>query len=152
MGSRPPYQGVGKRKQPSRSLQPMLVDLDLDHVAIRTAIVGPNLFLPEAHAIERLRRQPIAHLRELLRIRERAAQALDLADLAADVVRRADMAERRGVSHAHPVTGLVTRSDGWIAGLHAHRTRRSTSSILRPSSSVVMMPRWISVCVSELIH
>src|SRR5438105_9001409 len=132
----------------------MLVNLDLNYVCVCSAIVGPNVLLLEAHAIERLRRQPVAHLRELLGVREGAAQPLDLADLAADVVRRADMAERRGLSHAHAVARLVARRDGGIVGreLGAHRTRRSTSSILRPSSSVVMMPRWISVCVSELTH
>src|SRR5437899_1290424 len=145
-----PPSGVGKQKRPSRFLQPMLINLDLDHIGVRPAIVGPDVLLHEAHAIERLRRQAAAHLRQFLRVRESAAQALDLADVPADVVRRADMPERRGFSDAYAVARLEPRRDA--GELRAHRTRRSTSSILRPSSSVVMMPRWISVCVSELIH
>src|ERR1051325_8968659 len=138
----------------SCGLQPMLIDLDLDHVGVGAAIAGPHVLLLEAHAIKRLRRQATAHLGELLGIGEAAAKALDLADVSTDIERRADMPKRRALAHAHPLARLEARRDGRMLGreLRLHRPRRSTSSILRPSSSVVMTPRWMSVCVSELIH
>src|SRR5512138_856417 len=101
----------------------MLKDLDLDHVGGRALVVGPDFLLPEAHPIERHRRQAAAHLRELLRVRETAAQALDHAGVAADVERRADVAERRGVTHLDSIARLEARRDGRIVSrelwLHA---------------------------------
>src|SRR5205085_12221992 len=135
-------------------LQPVLIDLDLHDIRVRAAIVGPDILLPEAHAIERLRREAAAHLRELLGIRKSAAEPLDLTHLPADIERRADVPERRRLAHAHALAFLEARRHGRMLGgkLRLHRLRRSTSSILRPSSSVVMTPRWMSVCVSELIY
>src|SRR5437879_1454807 len=135
-------------------LQPVLKDFDLHYVGLRAAIVGPDFLLLEAHAVERLRRQPIAHLRQLLRIREAAAQALDLADVAADIERGADVPERRGLAYANPLSRLEPGRYRRVIGgeLRLHRLRFSTSCILRPSSSVVITPRWSSVCVSEVIH
>src|SRR5882672_2777662 len=153
-GSRPPYQGAKGNAERSCFLQPVLIDLDLHHVRIGTAIVGPYVLLLEAHAIERLRRQAVAHLRQLFRIGKGAAQPLDLADMPANVERRADMAERRGLAHSDLLSHRKLGRHGRVLRreLRLHRLRFSTSCILRPSSSVVMTPRWISVCVSELIH
>src|SRR2546430_2055339 len=137
----PPYQEVGKRKQASRFLQPVLVNLDLDDISIRPAIVGPDVFLLETHPIERLRRQAVAHLRELLGIRECAAQPLDLAHLAADVVRRADMAERRGLSHAHAVARLVARRDRGIVGSEDRKSTRLNSSHSQISYAVFCLKK-----------
>src|SRR2546421_12884466 len=90
-GSRPPCQGAKRKAARSCFLQPMLEDFNFNDIGIRPAIVGPDFLLLEAHAIERLRRQAVAHLRQLLGIGKVAAEALDLADMAADVERRADM-------------------------------------------------------------
>src|SRR3954462_12211503 len=79
----------------------MLVDLDFDHVVAAAAVTGPDVVLPEAHPVERNGGEPVAHLRELLPIREAAAHALDLAGAAADVVRRADVSGRVRLAHAH---------------------------------------------------
>src|SRR5688572_1152500 len=79
----------------------MLVDLDFEHIRRAAAVVGPYILLAEAHAVKRLRRQAVAHLRKLLRVRKRAAVALDDAGLAADVIGRAHVAERIGLDHAH---------------------------------------------------
>src|SRR3954454_20904399 len=95
--------GGGKQKHPSRFLQPMLKDLDVDHIRVRPAVVGPDFLLLEPYAIERLRRQPAPHLRQLFGIGKGAAKALDLADVAANVERRADVAEWRRLAYAHPL-------------------------------------------------
>src|SRR4030095_9270367 len=116
-------------------LQPMFVDLDVDRIAIGAAVIGPNLALDEAHAIERLRRQAVAAEGQLLGVWEAAADAFDYAGLAADVVGRAQMARRIGAPHRHGIAGLEARahapsSDCWL-----------TAAMRRPSSSVVMTPR-----------
>jgi hypothetical protein len=67
----------------------MFVDLDVDRIGIGAAVIGPNLALDEAHAIERLRRQAVAAEGQLLGVWEAAADAFDYAGLAADVVGRA---------------------------------------------------------------
>src|ERR1044071_9387823 len=92
---------------PDRSwlLQPVLIDLDFDDVVGAAAVVRPNVLLPEPHPVERLRRQPVAHLCQLFRIGERPAEALDRAGLAADIERRAHVAERIGVQNADCVAG-----------------------------------------------
>src|SRR5579883_1802519 len=77
----------------------MLIDLDLDRVLRRAAIIGPEVALAEAHAVKRLARQAGTVVGELLGIGEGAADALDLAHLPADVPGRADMAGRRGAAH-----------------------------------------------------
>src|SRR5688572_3590467 len=104
----------------------MLENLDLDHVGLATAVVRPDFLLPEPNAVQRQRRQPAAHLRQLLRVRKRAADALDLADAAAYVVRRADVAEGIGLHHLHHLSDLV-----FSAG---HATR--------PPPSCAPAPRW----------
>src|SRR5688572_26189754 len=119
----------------------MLEDLDLQHVGVAAAVIRPHVLLAEAHAVQRLRRQAVAHLGELLGVGEAAAQALDGAGVAANVERRADVAQRRGLAHAHALAHLEAGRHGLIVG---HELRLHTSSILRPSSSVVMMPRWMS--------
>src|SRR5688572_2629019 len=126
----------------------MLEDLDLQHIGVAAAVIGPHVLLAEAHAVQRLRRQPVAHLRQLLRVGEAAAQALDGAGVAADVERRADMPERRGRPYFHPFPYLKARRHG--RGILGHELRLHTSSILRPSSSVVMMPRWMSAWPSAI--
>src|SRR3954451_15013419 len=95
----------------------MLVDLDLYDVALRPSVVGPDILLPEPHAVERLCRQAVAHLRQLLRIRKSAAQPLDFTNVAADVERRADMTEWRGLPHAHALAHLELRRGGALSYL-----------------------------------
>src|SRR5260221_14767937 len=82
----------------------MLIDLDLEGVRPRPAIVRPQLALAEAHAVERLPRQAGAGVGELLGVGEGAAQPLDFARLGADVPGRAQMAGRRGAGHRDPRT------------------------------------------------
>src|SRR5215218_7285997 len=101
----------------------MLKDLDFEDIGSGPRVIGPDFLLLEPHAIERYRRQAIAHLRELFGIRKSAAKALDLADMAADVEGRADVAERRGLANAHALADLEGRRDRRIVsrelGLHA---------------------------------
>src|SRR5687768_18176107 len=104
----------------------MLIDLDFEHVLRASAVIGPDVLLPELYPVQRLCRQPVAHLRELLRVRERAAVALDRAGLAADVEGRAHMAERIGLDDLDLVTGLELRFS------HASR----------PPPSYGRAPRW----------
>src|SRR5437868_4588036 len=89
----------------------MLKYLYLDDVGRGPLVVRPHFLLLEAHPIERNRRQPTAHLRELLRIGEAAAKALDLAGVAADVERRADMPQWRGGAHFDFVSHVEAGSD-----------------------------------------
>src|SRR5437868_14997595 len=95
----------------------MLVNLDFHDISLRAAIVGRDFLLLEPHAIERLCRQAVAHLRQLLGVRKGAAQALDFTRVAADVERRADMTQRRGVPHAHALARLELRRDGALSYL-----------------------------------
>src|SRR6185295_7258750 len=115
--------------------QPVLVDLDLDRVGLRAAVIGPDLLLDEAHAIERAGRQTIAAEGQLLGIGETAADAFDHAGLAADVVGRAQMAWRIGAPHGHGIAGLEARTHASCSG------RWPASAMRRPNSSVVRTPR-----------
>ena len=69
--------------------------VDIEGVARRTLVIGPDVRLHESHAIERAQRQSAAAVSELLGVRERAANTLDLADLAANVMWRAAVARRK---------------------------------------------------------
>src|SRR5438094_958591 len=69
----------------SGRLQPMLIDLDVDRVLRRPRIIGPDIALAEAHAVERLRRQARSVVGELLGIGEGPAQTLDDSAAAADL-------------------------------------------------------------------
>src|SRR4051812_10261473 len=137
-------------------VQPMLKDLDFHDVVLVSGIVGPYILLAEADPIERLRRKAVAHLRQLFRIWKAAAQALDRSGVAADIERRADMPERRGAANAHllpdPEARRHRRKIRFEHGLHFSFARRAISSILRPRSSVVIAPRWMSVCASAVTH
>src|SRR6185437_11109959 len=129
----------------------MLIDLDLDGVLGRPAIIGPQLALAEAHAVERLLRRARTIVGELLGIGEGAAQALDLAGLAADVPGRAQMARRRHAAHRDPRARREARL--MRSGLgHGASCRASTSAILRPSSSAVNTPRCSSVLAIDEIQ
>src|SRR6185437_6423062 len=128
----------------------MLIDLDLDGVLRRPAIVGPQLALAEAHAVERLLRRARTIVGELLGIGEGAAQPLDLAGLAADVPGRAQMAGRRHAAYRDP---RARREARLMRGLgHGASCRASTSAILRPSSSAVNAPRCSSVLAIDEIQ
>src|SRR5438093_671282 len=81
----------------------MLINLDLDHVRRIAAVVRPHLVLHETHPVKRLRWQAVAHLRQLFRIRKAATYALDNTSVAADVIRRAHMAQRIGFHDPHRV-------------------------------------------------
>src|SRR5215510_14363147 len=123
------------RLLPGGRFQPMLVDLDVDRIGVRAAVVGPDLVLNEAHAIERLRRQTVASEGQLLWIGETAADALHDAGFPADIVGRAQMAGRIGTPHGDGIAGLEARTHATSSG------RWPTSAMRRPSSSVVMTPR-----------
>src|SRR5690348_6831938 len=129
----------------SRWLEPMLINLDLDRVAGRALVIGPELALAKAHAIKRLRRRARPVVGELFGIGESAAEPLDLASLTADVPGRADMARRIGAAHGDARAGCKARR-------HAHSApwRAATSAILRPSSSLVTTPRWRSVLAIDV--
>src|SRR5262249_7834296 len=90
---------------------PVLVDLDVDGVALVAGVIGPELDRGEAHAVEREQRQTAAVVRELFRVRVAAADALDRAGVAAAVVRRADVAGPRGDANLHAIAGLEARGD-----------------------------------------
>src|SRR5262249_13794202 len=126
-------------------LEPMLIDLDLDRVGGCAAIIGPELALAEAHAIKRLRRRSRPVVGELFRIGKSAADALDLAGLAADVPGRADVARRIGAAHGDARAGGKARRRA-----HSAPWRAATSAILRPSSSLVTTPRCKSVLAIEV--
>src|SRR6185503_12664051 len=98
--------GDGSFLDLSRGLEPMLEDFDFENVVLVPSIIGPHFLLPEAYAIQRQLRQSVAHLREFFRVRERAANALDRAGAAADVVRRAHVAERISLHHFYTFAGL----------------------------------------------
>ena len=55
----------------------MLVDLDFDDIVCAAAVMRPDVALQEPHPVERLRRQTVAHLRQLLRVGECAAEPLE---------------------------------------------------------------------------
>src|SRR5690242_17472926 len=113
----------------SGRLQPMLIDLDIHGVGGGPGVVGPDVGLPEAYAVERLLRQAAAAVGQLLRVREVAQVALDHARLAADVVRRPEVAGRVGPPHAHRAAGGTGRAHD------VSTSRASTSANFRPSSS-----------------
>src|SRR5688572_2514575 len=89
-------------------LQPVFVDLHLDDVVIGAVVAGPDVLLGEAHAVEHLRRLAVESVGELFRVGEGAADALDHALLAANVVGRASMARRERALHAHLVADRET--------------------------------------------
>src|SRR5271166_457659 len=89
----------------------MLIDFDVDRISELPTIVGPDIALPETHAIERLARQAGSRVGELLGVAEYAAQSLDDARLAANVIGRPDMPQGIGGAHGDAVAGLKTRLD-----------------------------------------
>src|SRR5262245_40021748 len=139
-------------KPPSGRLEPVLVDLDF-HVIVRSAaIVRPYLVLPEAHAVERLRRQAGAVVGKFLGVGKGAAQAFDHPDMAADVPGRTQVPGRIGAPHPHPVAGGEAGRSRGGGRVHAAFSRASTSAILRPSSSAVRMPRCRSTLLTAMIQ
>src|SRR5262249_61245202 len=133
------------------SLEPMLKNLDIDGVSGGPAIVGPDLALPEAHAVERLARRARPVVGEFLGIAVGAAEPLDHAGAAADVPGRADVAGRVGEAHAHAIAGPEARR-GRLRRAHDDPARAFTASILRPSSSVPITPRSSSTLVIAAIQ
>src|SRR5271166_4941398 len=83
----------------SGRLQPVLIDLDVDRVVRRAGIVGPDVALAKAHAVERLRRQARPVIGQLLGIGEGSAKPFDDAAAATDVPGGAQMARHVGASH-----------------------------------------------------
>src|SRR5260221_13915980 len=106
----------------------MLEALHVDAVAVVAAIVRPDRALGEANAIERQHRSRSV-VGELLGIAEATAQPLDLAGLAADIGRGADMPRRVAAAHPDAVARAAARrahAVAWPAGI---------SASLRPISS-----------------
>src|SRR5262245_17974095 len=84
----------------------MLVDLQLDEVLAGRAVAGPDLPLREPDPIKHPPRLAVEAVGELLRIGKAAADALDLAFLAADIGGRAPVAGRIGGLDADAVADL----------------------------------------------
>src|SRR5438093_13654908 len=105
----------------SGGFEPVLVDFDVHGVGVAAGVVGPDLALEEADAVQRLGRLAAAAVGQLFGVAERAQQALDDADLAADVERRPDVAGRMGRPHAHPVADAE-------AGVHGVWASRASTS------------------------
>src|SRR5437868_4727605 len=108
----------------------MLVDFQLDVVALWPGVVPPYIALPEPDAIEHALGLAAKAVGELLGVGKSAADALDDAALAADVVRRAPMAGRVRVLHRHAIADVVAPSRGF--GVRARQTHRGGAP--RPSS------------------
>src|SRR5476651_2272323 len=87
----------------------MLIELDVERVAGRADIVGPQLLLHEAHAVEHLLGLAAAAIGEFLGIPELATDPLHRARLAADVIGCADMAGRIAAPDAHGRANGKTR-------------------------------------------
>ena len=90
----------------------MLEYLHFQRILRVAPVAGPDLLLQEAHAVKWLLRFAAAHLGQFLGIAECAAQPLHHAAVAADVVWRADMAERIDLPHPHAVAGTERRHAG----------------------------------------
>src|SRR5882762_5103881 len=90
------------------------------------AVARPHLLLHEAHPVKRLRGQAVAHLRQLFRVRKAATYALDNTSVAANVIRRAHMAQRIGLHDPHRIA----------------RPEAGLSHAARPASSCAPAPRW----------
>jgi len=125
----------------------MLVNLDIDRIAVGPRIIGPELALTKTHAVERLARFPRAIVSELLGVAEGPAQAIDNPALAADIPGCTNVTGRGGAPHhdrvARPISRRVFRYS--VHGSSALRCRSSISAILRPSASIEITPRSIRV-------
>ena len=120
----------------------MLEHLDLDDVAWIFGILRPEFEGREAHSIQRHGGQPRAVVGELFRIRKAAAQPLDDSDAPPAIVGRANMARRKRLQNANPITRAKTGLDGICSRRAHHRSPRSASSaIFSPSSAIVNAPR-----------
>src|SRR6187402_1687304 len=89
----------------------MLVDLELKHVLVAALVAGPDVSLPDAHAVERALGQTVESVGQLLGIREGAANALDRALAPARIDRHAAVARRIGGGDAHLITRGKFRVD-----------------------------------------
>src|SRR5262249_61227184 len=116
------------------SLEPMLKNLDIDGVSGGPAIVGPDLALPEAHAVERLARRARPVVGEFLGIAVGGAEPLDHAGAAADVPGRADVAGLVGGAHRPPIAGPEARPCR-LRGAHRQPGRAFTRATLLPHPS-----------------
>ena len=90
-------------------LEPMLEDLELQQVLGAALVVGPDVGLADAHAVERALGQAVEAVGELLGIGELAAQPLDHAGAAARIDRHAAMAGRVRGDDAHRVARAEAR-------------------------------------------
>src|SRR5262245_33450938 len=100
-----------------RRLQPMLVDVGFQLVAVRTQVPTPQVPLFEAHLVEDARRQSGLVVGKELGIAKPAVNRSDHTRLASEIPGRAAMTEHWACGHAHTVTranraagtGLATR-------------------------------------------
>src|SRR5262249_17751812 len=90
----------------SCGLQPMLVDFHLDQVPVGPLVTPPYFTLVELHTVKHALGLAVEAVGELLRVGKTAANALDLANLPADVGGRAPVARRVGVLYAHAVADV----------------------------------------------
>src|SRR5262245_27015432 len=87
----------------SGQFEPVLIDLDVHAVVVAAGVVGPDVALEEADPVQRPGRLAATAVGQLLRVAERAQNALDDTDLAADVEGSADVAGRMSRPHSHLV-------------------------------------------------
>ena len=76
----------------------MFVNFQLQPIFFGASVIGPDFFLHEAHAVQHALGLAAEAVGELLGIGKAAADALDDAGLAADVVRRAAVARREAAA------------------------------------------------------
>src|SRR5258708_27859864 len=117
----------------------MFVEFDVDRVARRTGIFRPHVLLHEAHTVEHLLGLAGPAIGQFLGVPELAADALDRARLAADVVGRADMARRITAPDIHVRTDGEARRHGLPT--FGPSGRFSMSANLVRSSSMLIVPR-----------
>ena len=83
----------------------MLVNVEVERICLAARVIGPQILLPEAHLIQRLRGQTIAADGERLRIGKRTEAPRHHAFLPPHIDGRADVAGRIVIAHAHGLAG-----------------------------------------------
>src|SRR6185436_11641374 len=111
----------------------------VDRVVGRAAIARPDILLGKAHAVEHLLGLSRTPIGQFLRIAELAADPLDDAGLAADVIGRPDMARRIAAPDIDPRADGEARSHGLPT--FGPSGRFSMSASLLRSSSMLIVPR-----------
>jgi len=116
----------------------MLIELDFELILRRAAIFRPNAGLVEAYAVEHFFGKAFAAVGKLFRVRKLTHDLTNLARVTHDVTRGAVMPQGKHLGHFDEIANLegnARTAHGKISSLFL------TSSIRRPSSSLVMTPR-----------